>query len=314
MDVGVALWRRRWLMLAVFLAFLIVTIVGTILKQPAYDYRTTLLLGTVVQANGNVAPLMSASNVAESLQNTYLPAAALQYVAENHLDPVGAHIPKITAAGDANGSSVMLSCVARRALGPVCAAVEKMAADNFIKNNSRFITSAENQLTSLRLQGKVLQVQLDKLDASAKLYQQQAADLQRQIKVMQRAGVAAARQAGSGSAALSNLILSTEVQQAMGNLSAVQQNVDVAIPQQRAQLNQQLSDNLHAQQLQQQTIDQGYMRTLNAGLRSLQPVGRSRGSVLGIGIVLSIILALIAAIVADYVERVRMRLTTENRN
>ena len=313
-DVGVILWRRRWLMLAVFLVFLTLTVIGAVLKQPTYEYHTTLQLGTVVQTTGNVAPLMSAQSVAQTLQDTYLPAAAIQYVTENHLNPTLARIPKITAAGDPNGSNVVLSCKVKPALGPVCTAVERIAANNFINDNSRFIAAAKNQLASLQAQGKVLQVQLDKLDASAKLYQQQATDLERQIRVMQSAGVAAAREAGSGSAALSNLILSTEVQQAMGNLSAVQQNVDVTIPQQRAQLSRQLSDNLHAQQLQQQTINQGYMRILNAGLRSLKPVGLGRSAVIGVGFVLSIMLAFIAAFIASYVGQVQKRLAAETRS
>lgn len=313
-DLGVLLWRRRWLMLWAFLVFAVLTVVVTIFKSPAYEYSTTLQLGTVVGATGNVAPLMSAQDVAKTLADTYLPAAGSEYVSKNHLDPETAEIPKISAVGDPNGSNVVMSCRAKPALGPVCTAVEQIAADNFIQANSRFITAAQNQLASLKSQAKVLQVQLDKLDASATLYQQQAKSLQRQIERMQNAGIAAARGASTGSAALSNLILNTEVQHAMDSLSTVQQNLDVTIPQQRAQFSQQLSDNLHAQQLQQLTIDQGYIRTLSPGLRSLKPVSLSRIAMLAIGILLSIVLAFIAAFAASFVAQVRLRLSTGTQN
>lgn len=308
-DIGVLLWSRRWLMLAVFVVLVILTIIAMLLKQPTYEYTTTLELGSLVsQTSGNVVPLMPAPAVASVLQDNYVPKAVDEYVTGNHLDPASVQIPKITVTGDVNSSNVVFSCKAKAALGPVCAAVERTAAAGFIKDNSRFVAAAQNQLTSLQAQAKVLQVQLDKLDASANLYQQQAKTLERQIERMQTAGVDAAKGASSGSAALSNLILNTEVQRASDTLNTVRQQLDVAIPQQRAQLSQQLSDNLHAQQLQQQTITQGYMRTLNAGLRSLKPVGLSRAAVLGIGIVLSIILAIFAAFVATYVGQIRARL------
>ncbi|MHB8426106.1 MAG: Wzz/FepE/Etk N-terminal domain-containing protein [Gammaproteobacteria bacterium] len=308
-DLGVMLWRRRRLMLAVFVVFVILTVVAALLKKPSYDYTTTLQLGTTTsQTSGNVLPLMSAQSAAQEMQATYIPNAMYKYAAQNHMDPSALRPLKITATGDVNGSIVVLSCRVRESQGPHCAAVEKIAAETFINNNSRFGTAAKNQLASLKSQATVLQVQLDKLDTSAKLYQQQQVELQRQIARMQKAGIQAARDAASGSAALSNLILNTEVQKAMDSLSLVQQQLDVSIPQQRAQLLQQIHDNLQAQQLQQQTINQSYLNTLNAGLRSLQPVGLGRAAILAIGIVLSVFIALIAALFAGYVEQVRARL------
>ena len=312
-DLGVMLWCRRRLMAAVFVVFVILTVVTALLKKPSYDYTTTLQLGNIMsQTTGNVLPLMSAQSAAQTLQASYIPNAMYQYAVQNRLDPSALRLPKITATGDVNGSTVVLSCRARESQGPLCAAVEKIAAETFIKDNSRFVTAAKNQLASLKSQATVLQVQLDKLDTSAKLYQQQQVELQQQIARMQKAGIQAARDAASGSAALSNLILNTEVQKAMDSLSRVQQQLDVSIPQQRAQLLQQIHDNLQAQQLQQQTISQSYLYTLNAGLRSLQPVGLGRAAILAIGIVLSIFLAILASLFATYISQVRARLTVQS--
>ena len=315
-DLGVLLWRRRRIVLAVFLVLLGLTIVGTIIKSPSYSYTTALQLGsTYVQTSGNVVPLMSAPTVAEAMQNTYIPQAVARYLGSQQVpDPSAARIPKVTAAGVAGGDSVVLSCKAKEHTAKACIAIETTAVENFTSNNSQFATIARNKLASLQAQQKVLQVQMSKLDASAGLYKQQEADLQKQIARMQQSGIAAARGAGNGSAALSNLILNTEVQRATDTLANVRQQLEVAIPGQKAQLTQQLSDNAHDQELQQQNINLGFARMVNPGLRSIKPVGLTRWAVLGIGIIVSIILALFAAFVASYVEQIRARLAVEDRH
>lgn len=307
-DMGVLLWRRRRVMLAVFLVFLILTIIATVLERPTYEYTTSVQLGSTM-LNGNVVPLMSAPTIAKAMQNTYIPQATYQYISQDHVaDSAAVRIPKITATGDTGGGSVMLSCKAKESAAAPCVAVETIAAENFIGSNTRFVTGAKNQLASLQAEGKVLQVQLDKLNASAALYQQQETALEQQIARMQKAGIQAARDAGNGSAALSNLILNTEVQRAMDSLASVRQQLEVSIPQQKAQISRQLSDNTHDQELQEQNISQSYTRMLDSGLRSYKPVGLNRWAVLVLGIVLSIILAILAAVITSYVEQIRVRL------
>jgi len=177
----------------------------------------------------------------------------------------------------------VLSCRAKINLGPACIAVEKIAAQNFIKDNSRFITFAEHQLASLQAQAGFCKSQINKLDAAAAVFQQRSDALQQQIDRLQKTRVNAARK--SGSSAYSNTLLNVELLRAIDSLSTMQQNFVVSILQQRTQLSQQLAENLSAQQLQQQTIDGSRIRTLDAGLRSIQPNGVSRRSLLGIGII-----------------------------
>lgn len=315
-DLGVLLWQRRRVMLVVFLVFLALTIVGTIIKSPTYSYTTGLQLGsTLVQTTGSVVPLMSAPTVAEALQNTYLPQAEAQYLNSDSGKELDANrIPKITASGTAGGDSVLVTCKSKESRSASCVAIETIAVENFISNNTQFATAAKNQLASLQAQAKVLQVQMDKINTSVALYQQQATDLEHQITQMQKAGLQAARGAENGSAALSNLILNTEVQRATDTLNSVKQQLEVSIPQQKAQLTHQLSDNANAQQLQQQNINLGFARIVNTGLRSIKPVGLSRWAVLGIGIILSIILAIFAAFVSAYVVRIQERLQAESRD
>lgn len=314
-DLGVLLWRRRWLILAVFLVFLVLTIVVTVLKQPTYEYTTTLQLGTAIsQTSGDVRPMMAAQSVAQALENTYIPGAMNQYAAAGHPGDSAARIPKITAAGGLNDYAVVLSCRAKTDFGPVCIAVEKIAADKFIKDNSGFMAAAHNQLALLRTQAGVLQSQMDKLDAATVLYQQQAKALQQQTDRLQKAKLRRGGRTAPGSGNSPNSVLDIGQQHATDSLSTVQQNLVTGTVLELTLISQQLSDNLQAQQLQQQIIDRGQIHTVDAGLQSLMPVGLSRSAILGIGILLSIILALIAAFIAAYVGRVHARVTLQTRN
>lgn len=312
-DLGVLLWRYRRVMLAILVVFLVLTMVATIFKRLTYSYTTSLQLGsTLVQTTGSVVPLMSAPAVAGAIQSTYVPQAFNEYLNGHQARTLDiGRLPKISASGSAGGDSVVLSCEAKEAAALPCIAVERIAVENFIANNAQFAAVAENKLASLEAQAKVLQVQLERLDASTKLYRQQADDLSTQITRMQQAGLRAARAADSGSAALSNLILDTEVQRASDTLAKVRQQLDVVIPGQKAQLTQQLSDNAHDQTLEKQNISLGFTRMVNPGLRSIKPVGLTRWAVLGLGIIISIVLAVFSAFVAAFLERIRDRLRTE---
>lgn len=313
-DVGVLLWRRRWLMLAVFLVFMVLTIIATVFKRPTYEYTTTVQLGTVIsQTSGNVLPFMSAQSVAQTLRDIYLPGAMNQYVTDNHLNPATVQFPDITAAGGSDGYEVVLNCRVQIQWRPACIAVEQLAAENLIKDNWRLTTAAQDRLVSLQAQAVALRSQWDKLDTAATQYQQQARALQQLIDRLQKAKSDTPPKTGVTRGS-SGSIMNIELQRADASLSIVQQNLIVGVLQQRAQLSQQLAENLRAQQLQQQAIDRSQSRILNTGLRSLQPVGISRRSMLEIGITLSVILALIAAFAAAYIERVRTRLTTEIRS
>lgn len=243
-----------------------------------------------------------------------LPQAEAQYLNSNSGKDLDANrIPKVTVSGTAGGDSVLVTCKAKESRSAPCVAIETIAVENFISSNTQFATAAKNQLASLQAQAKVLQVQMDKINTSVTLYQQQATDLEHQIAQMQKAGLQAARGAESGSAALSNLILNTEVQRATDTPNNVKQQLEVSIPEQKAQLTHQITDNTNAQQLQEQNINLGFARMVNTGLRSIKPVGLSRWAVLGIGIIVSIILAIFAAFLATYIGRIRDRLAFEEK-
>ncbi len=307
-DMGVMLLRHWRLMLVVFLSVVILASLFAIIRKTSYEYTTNVRLGSLLSQTGNVVPLMPGTNVAQVLKNYYIPAAINQYAGQNPSAAPILRAIKINADGGNNSAIVTLTCKTDAAVAPSCVAVEKLAAEAFIQANSQFASTAQDQLARLQSRANVLRVQLTKLNASASLYRRQIAQAEKQIERMENAGLAAARSASAPTTGLSNLILATEVQQAMDNLNNERQQLYVTIPQQIAATSEQLADNQKAQQLQQQVIGQGYPDILSAGVRSLKPAGPSRIVIVMLGIIIGLFLAIFSALFVNYVKRVRERL------
>ncbi|MGB9430446.1 MAG: Wzz/FepE/Etk N-terminal domain-containing protein [Gammaproteobacteria bacterium] len=311
-DLGVMLWRRWRLMLAVFLIVVVLAILAAIFKSPTYQYSTTLKLSTVVSSNGSVIPLLPAANVEQALQGTHIPNAINQYETENHTDVSSLKVDVSTSV-TAGSSTVVLSCIAKMSRSQACIAVEKMAAEAFIEADSQAAMTAKNTLANLHVQALVLQSNADKLNTSVALYQKQAQELQKHIEAVSKVDINSTKNATQSENTLSNLLLSTQVQQSVDKLNTILQTLTVTIPGQQATLAQQIADNKQAQIMQQQVIALSTNRILSAGLRSLQPVGLRRSAIVALGIVIGFFLALFAAILANYFEQVRMRLSHPTR-
>lgn len=378
-DLGVLLWRRWRMMLTVFVVIVVLAILAAVFKSPSYEYTAGIRLGYLITSNGTAMPLVSSQSAVNALQNVYIPEASLQYLQEPQ---ASANIPKFTVnAGTdtGNSSTVLLTCRGAGKLGQACVAIEKLASQNFVRDNSgagdavrakmqsqlddaqlnlqalqnpavfavqklaaeKAIADARNTLASLKANAQVLAVRKSKLEASADLLTKQAAQLQAHIDAARKASIAAAQNATSPTEAMSNLVLSTEVQQSVNLLNQTEQQLHVTLPQQLAGVQKDITDNTRAQALQDQVIVQNQTalqkllfshgqdiqsqknnitniqaqldniqdnKVLGDPVRSVKPVGLGRGAMVGLGIVIGVILAIFAALAANYVAQVRERL------
>lgn len=313
-DIGVMMWRRRRLMSLVFSICLILTLVVTLVDAPTYTYTTSVQLGSILSpTTGEVTALMSAQNVAKSMNDVYIPRATYKFLAERGATAGTIRLPRIEADGDRDGTHVVIGCVSTEEKASQCTTVEKFAADEFIEDNTQFVTAQNNALLGLRSRAAVLHVQLDKLDASAAIYSKQVADLENQIERIKKNSVNAARETTNGTSALSNLILDTQAQQALENLTTARQQLEVTIPQARAQITGDLDDNAREQQLREQQLSQSVIQVQDMGLRSLRPTGFGHAAALALGMALSLLLAIIAVFLGDYVEQIRERVAAQTK-
>ena len=293
-DLGVMLWRRWRLMLAVFLMLVVLAILAAIFKQPSYDYTTSIQLGSMLTQNGTSVPLLSAQSAATTLQDTYIPNAIYQYQSEQHID---LRTLKITVGSNTDSSTIALTCKASDKLSAACMAVERAAAGNFVTDNSRSIAAvranltaqvdtaklnltalqdptvfgvqklaaekaiadARNALANLQSTAVVLKVRKTKLDASVELYQKEAVQLQTHISDVHKAAIDAAQSTSSPTEAMANLLLSTEVQRSVDLYNQIQHKLAVDLPEQLATVNKDLADNVRDQTLQKQVIAQNQL-------------------------------------------------------
>lgn len=220
---------------------------------------------------------------------------------------------------------------------PAVFGVQKLAAE-------KAIADAKADLATLQSAAGVLKINKDKLEASAVLYQKQADELQAHIADVRKAAIASAKQTSDPTQAMANLLLGTETQRSVNLLNDIQQKLTVTLPEQLAMVDKNLADNARSQILQRQVISQNELalqkllfshgqdiqsqnitigklqtqlsniqdtRVLGDALRSVKPVGLTRGAILGIGIIISLLLGFFAAMAAGYVEQVRMRLSAD---
>lgn len=220
---------------------------------------------------------------------------------------------------------------------PAVFGVQKLAAE-------KAIADARAALATLQSAAGVLQVKKSKLQASTELYQKQADELQAHIADVRKAGIDSARQTSDPTQAMANLLLGTETQRSVNLLSDIQQKLTVTLPDQLATVDKNIADNARNQALQRQVISQNELalqkllfshgqdiqsqnvtigklqtqlanvqdtRVLGDALRSVKPVGLSRGAILAVGIIISLLLGFFAAMAAGYVEQVRARLGSD---
>lgn len=290
-DLGVMFWRRRWVIAWVAGVLIVLSILAAIFKSPTYEYTTTIELGSIISQTGTVVPLMDTQSAASILQNTYIPAATAQYAQQKG---AGSFVPKLAVSGNNNGSAVVLSCKAKEKLGTACIAVEREAAAEFVKGNSRAIETvranfraeldaskldlqslqdpavfgvqklaaekaiadAKAELATLQSAAAVLQVNKTKLQASVGLYQKQADELQAHIAEVRKAATVAAQGTADPTQAMANLLLGTETQRSVNLLNDIQQKLTVTLPDRLAMVDKNIADNARAQTLQRQVISQ----------------------------------------------------------
>lgn len=122
-DLGIALWKRRKLMAAIFFGCTVGGFLLAFMFPPRnYNYSTTLSVGTYVKSDGSVAPYVSADTAATELNNGLIQTAIRQYSASHSaVDP---NKIKITASAG-SGSSILISGAAPKSLEGVYLSIEQ---------------------------------------------------------------------------------------------------------------------------------------------------------------------------------------------
>ena len=300
-EVGVSLWRRWKLMLAIFLVCVAGALLAVFLIPRSYSYSTTIEIGSQVVGT-QIQPIESSGNAASKLQQGFLPEVVQQYAQSHGLDP-----RKFTFDAEAPGQADLVVITGQ---GPLAQAeaymgIEKSAAQLLINADARITKNQKAQLMAQFAQAKATLDQL-KDPENQQLLKSQIGNLQAYQKLAQDQQIASSHNSGNASVAMSLLLLGSQAQQANQQLLALQQqlnNLPSNIASQEAALR-----SLRAQ------LDNLQVTRIVAGpMRSIKPVVSSLVIVI-LGVVVGMILALIAAVLANYCSAVRRRIAGERRS
>lgn len=291
-DVGVVLWRRRTLVVVIFLVIQLIGAGAAFFVTPTYTYFATLSLGTVVANDGSRFQIIVPATALQALKAVYIPTA-ISSVAADRPDMSGqVRALNVEANASTDSNAVVLSCATKEKYADNCVAVEKLAMSLFIQDNSGVITiakaglqtqlvseinklkalqnpaemtikrlaaeesvsAAKNALASLNAKAGELSINIEKLKTSMSLYQAEQVELEKHIASSEQNSTDAAKHAATPTDALANLLLNSELQRSLDRLSDVKQKLNVEVPNQLADFEAQLANNARAQESQQQII------------------------------------------------------------
>lgn len=298
-DVGVSLWRRWKLMLTVFLVCSAGAIIFVFLVPPAYDYSTTIEIGTRVVGT-SIQSVESSDSAASKLQKGYLPEMVRQYAKTHSVDPRKFNFD---VAAPAKANLVVISGKGTLSQADTYMAIEKSAAQLLVASDARITKNQQAQLQTQLAEAQSKLVQL-KDPANRKLLKSQIDNLEAYQKQARDQQITASRHSNGTNSAMTLLLLGTQAQQADQQLLTLQQ-----------QLNN-LPSNITSQQAAvkglETQLDNLQATSIAAGpMRSLKPVGLGRAVIVILGAVIGVILALLAAAAANYLVAVRQRLTAD---
>lgn len=290
MDLWLVLRRRWKTLATVLIACVVMGFVYIFMASPLYRYYVTVQIGQVprVPRPGiESEPIAPVGQVVARINNSLIPSA-LQRLFPNGSDAHRRVEYGLKASSPKNSSIVVISgsgTVAQRdtyfdLLNAVTstlvsnhaavsdavhsayqARLEKAQIKLAALNNSalfrvklaqqqRKIQAAQDRLAQLKDQQTLLRAQSGRLDVKQKLLASQVGRVQKNIDTVTRSQVAAAHEAGSAADAMTMLLLGNDVQRSRERLASLRTQLQVDLPNERAQLGKALGDNgrLQAQQ------------------------------------------------------------------
>ncbi len=305
-DIGVSLWRRWKLMLAVFLACVGLALALALLIPKKYDYSTTIQIGTQV-VGGQLQPIEPPDSAAKKLENGFLPQIVQQQAQQNGIDPKNL---SFEVDSPLNTNLVIISGKAPANLADNFTSIEKAAAQALINSELPLTKIMRARLESqlADAQANVRELENPKYKKLLQTEVTSLADFKKQARQQQ---LEASRHARGANDAMTSLLLGNQVQQAENQLSKLQQKLQIKLPGQIASAKAKVSSikaeiaNLQASQI------------VTGPLRSVKPTSLPRSLIVVLGVVMGVLLALLAAAGSNYISAVReriLRAQTETRD
>ncbi len=296
-GLGISLWRRWKLMLAIFLLCTGLGLAFALATPRTYNYIAVVGLGSYTAANGGIIFVVTPDSAAEALNSGLIQIALLRYARENHVDP---RKVKIKANVPNKSNTIVLMGKGSEKLRDVFETVEKNAATllaqstaaqiNVLRSNlkqpltvaqitlarindpqrikaeragrQQKLASAQATQANLKEQLTVLKEKRNRLNQAAKLYQSQIKSLNAYIAQARKASLIASR-AGSPTQAMAMLLINNQLQQNLQQMNLIEQKLTVTLPQEVSTAEADMAANRQQQSVQKKAIIQAVANLAN---------------------------------------------------
>lgn len=294
-DIGVALWRHWKTIGVVFSLCVGLSIAFALITPKAYQYSTTIQIGT--KGNGN--PVESPQTAASKLINGFLPEVIEKYTRRHH---ISANKFQFKVNSPPRTNLVFIRGRAPRLLSASYIDVERAAASELVNSELRLTQIAEAHLKSELAQAKAQLTELT--DPKYKdLLKARISSLKQFHDQAQMQQLQSSRDSRSANSAMTLLLLSNQAQQAEQRLAGLEQQLDVKLP------NKIISQKAKVDSIQVQLQNLEKSQIVAGPFASLEPVGVSRKTIVIVGAFIGIFLGIAFAFLSSFIAAVRKELT-----
>lgn len=282
-EIGIGLWRRRWLAFLVFIVIVAIGVGLAIHHGSTYRYTAIIRPGSYVTAKGVQQPIGNLTMDLAAMNSAYLPNAIRHYLtAHKNANP---NDFKLTAEAATGTNVIVLSGKASKRLGQAYLSIERNAASALVSGNThatelvranlrrilgsaqtrlqtledpivaksnliakeRVLATAQSTLATLKNNASVLKTRLHNEQSLRKLYFAREQNLEQYIQRTRKAMRFASFKNKGTNSAMTTLLLGASMERNAAQLQNVQHQLVVQIPDGIASLNQQLATNTSLQ-------------------------------------------------------------------
>ncbi len=320
LDLLRILIENRRIMLAVFLAFAILGILLALLLPTKYRYTTTIEIGTVMEDSRTML-IDRPETLLAKIKEGYIPRVLEQFSQNGD----GSHA--ITARIPQGSEVIVLESIAPLDNADTLINLHAQVVDHVKRNHQRVfeivkkemnvdLDKSKNRLSALRDRHETLAADLKRLDKTASLLSSQIKELKALVEDAIRYRKLARAQTGDETRAMTLLMIDNEIQRNTQRLAALEERLYVDIPRERDSLKNAISENQREQREQSAEIEKiqaavanmRETRMLTHPMRSAEPVGVGRGSVVTISAFVGLLAGVFAALSATFIRKAKQEL------
>jgi len=170
---------------------------------------------------------------------------------------------------------------------------------------------AKNKLSELQDQAALLKIQEDRIGENAKLLTSQIADVRNLITESRKNRKQSVNEVTGEAKAMTLLLIDNEIQQYQKRLSDLEEQLAIGLENDRDKLSITLADNLRAQDEQREKIQDTnakiseikQTRAMTPTMRSLDPTGTSRKTIVLIALVFGLVLSVVMVFVVELIKK-----------